>query len=209
MVVRPPLKRPHTSWAPPCKEMPAGLRRPAAAATPAAAARVLRAADSSAPRAGPSPSPPGRLAPRAACGSSQPGLRPPSPESPGRPPHSPAPAAASRWVPPSCRNPSRKAAHLPCRRPPAPSSRGAAQRAGEHFRRGGGRVRRAAAARAPPRGGCGSPGGRWGLGPDAWVGIRRCRLVIAQRSLALLWENGVPCSASILAPFLLTCFLLT
>lgn len=56
MVARPPLKRPHTSWAPPCKEMPAGLRRPAAAATPpaaAAAARVLRAADSSAPRAGP------------------------------------------------------------------------------------------------------------------------------------------------------------
>ena len=64
----------------------------------------------------------------AARASSQPGLRAPGSELPARLSHSPAPAAACRWVRPSCRNPSPKAAHLPCRRRPAPSSRGVARR---------------------------------------------------------------------------------
>lgn len=61
---------------------------------------------------------------------------PPAPLAPGRaspasgrvsraPRRSPPSAEAYRWVRPSCRNPSRKAAPLPCRQLPAPSSRGA------------------------------------------------------------------------------------
>lgn len=94
-------------------------------------------ATSLAPRAGPRDARPPLTLPTAPARAPGPGtttphrsprsaLRAPGPESPAPPPpHSPAPAAACRWVPPSCRNPSQKVAHLPCRLPPAPSSRGA------------------------------------------------------------------------------------
>lgn len=94
--------------------------------------------------------------------SRRPGLRAPGPEPAARPPRSPAPAAASRWVRPSCRNPSRRAAHLPCRQPPAPSSRGAA---GQQSTSGGaaGRSGRGGIAAPPTRAPASAPrpaGGR-------------------------------------------------
>lgn len=93
----------------------------------------------------------------AARPSPQRGLRAPGSQLPARPSHSPAPAAACRWVRPSCRSPSRRAAHLPCRRRPAPSSRGVVRRVRRALPAGQGR--RAAAARAPPRGARAGPGG--------------------------------------------------
>lgn len=54
-----------------------------------------------------------------------PALPAPSSHVPRAPSRSPPFAAACRWVPPSCRSPSRKAARLPCHQPPAPSSRSA------------------------------------------------------------------------------------
>lgn len=93
------------------------------------------------------------------------------PEPAARPSRSPAPAAACRWARPSCRNRSRKAAHLPCRLPPAPCFRGTARRVKRALPARRGQVRRAAASPAPPRGAASALGaGRGGRG----VGGARC-----------------------------------
>lgn len=79
--------------------------------------------------------------------------RRPSPVS-RAPRRSPPFAEAYRWVRPSCRNPSRKAAPLPCHQLPAPSSRGAQ---GQESASGGRREGLRAVLRRPRAGGPAAP----------------------------------------------------
>lgn len=84
-----------------------------------------------------------------------PASRPPAPSSVSRAPsRSPPPVSACRWGRPSCRSPSRKAAPLPCRQLPAPSSRGAQ---GQESASGGRREGPIAALRRPRAGGPAAP----------------------------------------------------
>lgn len=89
--------------------------------------------------------------PRPSIGAS----RPPAPSPVSRAPsRSPPSASACRWGRPSCRSPSRKAAPLPCRQLPAPSSRGAQ---GQESASGGRREGPMAALRRPRAGGPAAP----------------------------------------------------
>lgn len=82
-----------------------------------------------------------------------PASRPPAPSS-SAPSRSPPPVSACRWGRPSCPSPSRKAAPLPCRQLPAPSSRGAQ---GQESASGGRREGPIAALRRPRAGGPAAP----------------------------------------------------
>lgn len=110
------------------------------------------------PRGLPRPSIPAALPP--------PTPGPPTPRRPAPGPRapssrSPPSASACRWGPPSCRSPSRRAAPLPCRQLPAPSSRGGARRvrgalpAAAAATAGGGKASRSAAHRRAPAPPCG------------------------------------------------------
>lgn len=105
-------------------------------------------------------SPAGPRGLRAAASRGRPGPsipvpRPPAPSPVSRAPsRSPPPASACRWGRPSCRSPSRKAALLPCRQLPAPSSRGAQ---GQESASGGRREGSMAALRRPRAGGPAAP----------------------------------------------------